>query len=68
MGETPDQLVQEIEQARTALDRDLQSLEQQIKHQVDRRIKPLLVTAMALGCAVLAGLVTRLVIRSLNRR
>ena len=67
MGETKEQLMSEIEQARTALDRDLDALEQRVAEDTDWRLQiqrhPLLLAGAAIGC----GLILGLFLASLNR-
>jgi hypothetical protein len=68
MGETTNEIVQEIGHARTALDHDLAALEHRVKAEaslsVQTRKHPWIVAGVALGCAVMVGLFIGRIVRS----
>lgn len=65
MGETKELLVDEIEEARSALDRDLTALESRVKKEADVRMqverqvekRPWLVAVAAIGCGIFLGMI-----------
>ena len=60
MGETPDNIRQLVEQARTRLGQDLNQLEFQVRREINWRVQfnrhPWLFLGVAFGAAFLAGL------------
>ncbi|MFN7997177.1 MAG: hypothetical protein U0Q18_26415 [Bryobacteraceae bacterium] len=68
MGETTNEIVREIDQARSALEHDLATLEHRVKAEtsltVQTRKHPWIVAGFTVGCAVLVGLFVGRIIRS----
>jgi len=56
MGEAANRIVGEIEQARSALDRDLNALEAEVHYETDWRVQARRHPWIVLGCAIAVGL------------
>ena len=64
MGETTHQTIAEMEEARTALGRDLDDLEARIRQETDWRVQTRRHPWIVLGCAFILGLLLVKLVRS----
>ena len=64
MGEAEDRIVGDIEQARTALDQDLDALEAEVRYETDWKVQTRRHPWLVLGCAIVLGFLLVKLVRS----